>query len=150
MCMKLRFRDFFPKTTEEPITVYKVLRVENDAYSKKIEMSSPHIGTIYRLGQLMKAKMSKSLRSVFPVSFNVNHGLHTFVNLRDAIDQSVICFRDNYWQDQWSGENSVSYKVFECEIPAGSQYYRGVWASRLPKLVPNIVSNQLLVIKKVY
>jgi len=132
MCMRTHLWNLFPRTTKESITVYKVMRGK----PSESRVRSPHQFHFYDLGVTEHANIRRTL-GVFPPRFLVNEGLHAFVDVIDA-------YREMYEQ----GGRAFGYHVYECEIPAGSKIFRGIWDNYATvRKIPNIVSNKLIITK---
>ena len=127
----------------KPLTVYKVLH--DRTHLMPGQVVSPYQKHYYYLGKTEKA----SIGAYTDEDGNriVWSGIHSFVHLADAWKES------DKMNDMFSGfmKNAVAkYKVYRCEIPRFSKYYRGYWNYTYPNFViENIVSSALTVVEEV-
>lgn len=146
MCLFLYDEGVKKKVATEDIVVYKLL---SNSWRGLV---APFMGTPYVLGQLygsdfeyekysMDSDVSKNTFKDFPCPDNtVTKGLHSFASLDDA---SNIANYDDYPR-----------VICKAVIPAGSEYYEGIWYNRTYKpggwVLDNrksLVSNQLIVLE---
>lgn len=164
----ISFFDRFPATASEDIKCYKVLERKGDprvAYSPYQE----HPFT-------MKQEETAILKRDF-WSGKVGHGIHAFLNLSDTKKLAEELVRNhrqrgtlkklspnheysystwnwvyhNYYKElssAWNETPERQFDIFECVVPAGAKYYKGVWDSKYPsKLIPNIAATRLTVLR---
>lgn len=145
MCMKLNsWVNKIPRYALLSRKTYKVMQIDTDNVDK---CYSPHRYYEYTIGATVTAKITIWGTIVY-------NGLHSFTNVNDAIEE---CRRLNnhasldalYYIKHDTIVPRKHYEVFECIIPAGSIYYRGLWEYMLPNSIKNIVSNKLIVSKKI-
>lgn len=80
---------------------------------------------------------------------NVTNGLHTFPNLSDAIVELNKTRRSEYLYDE-RPEDVSEFTIYECLVPRGARYYRGVWEYYYPDYkIPNLVTNRLTIVKEI-
>ena len=162
------------QTAETDIVVYKMLerpyKDSTDDYIEHLNVSnrrygeheisrdtlmSPFQGMIYSLNEKYITMLQKDPEfecvgdspcySIFNTEYVygdntimvVEHGFHTFTEFQPA----------KYLADDWAISYSV---VVECVIPAGTQYYDGVWVSEGDTLVRSLASERLEVRGIVY
>lgn len=132
--MCLRTRKQKPLVAENDITVYKVLSiksVEKDTPSEDDFLYTPVTNTKVKIGDFINAKLKTTyLFRVFGVYEVGAEGVHSFINLRDARAMSI-------------SHGSFTYKVFECTIPKGTEYWVGITTTE-------IASKKLLVKRVVH
>ena len=93
-----------PKIAKKDIVCYKVFKLFSEG-----RIESPYQGVDY---ELKKKKKSMLVCYMNPVTQSVNIGIHSFIHLDDAIDES----------NDWSTHRMV---VVKCIIPKGAKYYTG-------------------------
>jgi hypothetical protein len=129
-----------PRWAFKPRTVYKAMKVFSNG-----TIYSPHRHHRYTLGELNTSKFSYTKQRRF--SRDISLGLHVFLTYQDAKDEcdrlkdEVISFYD-------PAHLGYTYEVFECTIPKGAKYYKGIWEYSirfLTREIPNIVSNRLII-----
>lgn len=124
MCLTLKWYHWpFTRTTRKDITSYKILC--------KRDLTSLYNLFPYELGKLYRADIVKDKKEV-------DKGFHSYKHLKEA--KGDTDHTPTATHERW---RTV---VVECTIPAGSKYYRGIWASDTenPK---NYVSNQIIINK---
>jgi hypothetical protein len=164
----ISLRDRFVTTAKSDIKCYKVLERKGDprvAYSPYQE----HPFT-------MKQEETAILKRDF-WSGKVGHGIHAFLNLSDTKKLAEELVRNhrqrgtlkklspnheysystwnlvyhNYYKElssAWNETPERQFDIFECVVPAGAKYYKGVWDSKYPsKLIPNIAATRLTVLR---
>lgn len=78
---------------------------------------------------------------------DVTNGLHTFPNLSDAI---VELNRERRGEFFYGERPESAFAIYECLVPRGARYYRGVWEYHYPAYkIPNLVTNRLTIVKEI-
>jgi len=113
-----------PKIAKKDIVCYKVFRLFSEG-----RIESPYQNVDY---ELKKKKKSNLVCYMNPVTQSVNIGIHSFIHLDDAIDES----------NDWSTHGMV---VVKCVIPKGAKYYTGVFG-----LNPCRASSELIPIEIIH
>lgn len=164
----ISLRDRFASTAKSDIKCYKVLERKGDpkvAYSPY--QSHPFT---------MKQEETAILKRKF-FSGEVEHGIHAFLNLSDAkkLAEELVtdrrrratlkklvpnhAYSDSTWNwlvrnykkettAAWNKIKEAEFDIFECVVPQGAKYYKGVWGSKYPsKLIPNIAATKLTVLR---
>lgn len=141
------------KVAMKKIRCYKVLKY--DTITKKY--LAPNFNDFeYKINEVNQNQLGKLIVSVNAddvykgdkVRYICNHGLHTYKKIEDA-------FADYEWatdnaEIELSFPNNTltfEYKVFECEIPRGSEYLDG--AHNHDGTMKGYVSNKLKLVKEV-
>jgi hypothetical protein len=112
-----------PRIAQNDITVFKVLiPIESgDVCMSPIRMFRYKLGLLYKVDLRPKPMEINSVYLVFaggdtinrPYKLEINEGLHSFANLRAAIN-----FKNNIENAQ-----GCYGSIFKCTIPVGSQYF---------------------------
>lgn len=164
----ISLRDRFARTAKSDIKCFKVLERKGDpkvAYSPYQE----HPFT-------MKQEETAILKRKF-FSGEVEHGIHAFLNLSDAkkLAEDLVtdrkrratfkklvphhAYSDSSWNwlirnykkettAAWNKIKEAEFDIFECVVPQGAKFYKGVWGSKYPsKLIPNIAATRLTVLR---
>jgi len=148
MCMLIRWSGLIPRKAVIERTVYKVMKVYDDG--RIVSMYRNHQ---YNLGELNETFLTFSKRS--RMSRTVHQGLHAYVHYDDALSEQQraeladLCSRSRL---PLLEPRDFKYEIFECTIPRGAKFYRGVWDVAkfyLRKNIANIVSNQLIITEQV-
>lgn len=168
----ISFRDRFVRTAKSDIKCFKVLERKKDDPSRDTVAYSPYQDHPFTLKQeetaFLKRKFFKG---------EVEHGIHAFLNLSDAkklADDLITTQRqketwkllvpdheysDSNWNwliekhyaetnKAWKKVKPRNYDIFECVVPQGAKYFKGVWESKYPnKLIPNIAATRLTVLR---
>lgn len=78
---------------------------------------------------------------------DVTNGLHTFPNMSDAI---VELNRARSGEDFYDERPESQFAIYECLVPRGVRYYRGVWEYHYPAdNISNLVTNRLTIVKEI-
>ena len=164
----LSLRDRFARTAQSDIKCYKVLERKGDP---KVAYS-PYQAHPFTLKQEETAILKRKF-----FSGEVEHGIHAFLNLSDAkkLAEELVTNRrrratfkklvphhtysDSSWNwlvrnykkeatAAWNKIPEVEFDIFECVVPQGAKFYKGVWGSKYPsKLIPNIAATKLTVLR---
>ena len=119
MCLYIKDSD--EKVSKEPIKCYKYLRRSHGEYS------TPYQGTIVADKVVVKSLLpEEKILGKYVVSSGY---IHTFEHDRDAKIEAFPYYG--------------TYRVFECEIPAGTPYYYGI-----TEYGYNSYASECIVIKK--
>ena len=139
MCMKFLYPwQKIPRWSLTGKTVYKVMKKSKRDQNICFSVHRDHPYTI-----------GETQHSIIDTDYagDVTYGLHSFVHLSDAIHELNRERRGEWFYEDERPESRIA--IFECHIPRGSRYYRGVWQFHWPdKLIPNIVSNKLILVKE--
>lgn len=165
----ISLRDRFASTAKTDIKCYKVLERKS---SDKNVAHSPYQDHPFVLRQEETAFLTRKF-----FSGKVEHGIHAFLNLSDAkkLQQELISNRrrrdtydkikssapysDNVWnymlkyhkevmQQLWNDTPARPIEIFECVVPQGAKFYKGVWEAKYPdKMIPNIAASKLTVLR---
>ncbi|BBA65586.1 predicted ORF [Xanthomonas phage XacN1] len=138
MCMKFLYPwQKIPRWSITGKTVYKVMKKSKRDPNICFSVHREHP---YTIGEMQHSIIDTDYAG------DVTYGLHSFVHLSDAINELNRERRHEYFY----GERPESrIAIYECRIPRGARYYRGVWEYHWPdKLIPNIVSNKLVLVKE--
>lgn len=124
MCLELHKDNSELKKAKKDIICYKFLRVNSDG-----TLLTPYQG--FRIEDIPEEVTSNLIRND---NNHVNEGIHSFVELRDALLDSVDehnNFRDNV--------------LVKCIIPKGSHYYEGLFFT-----MKAIASNKLKYLEVIF
>ena len=111
MCMISRFDAL--NIAEEDITVYKVVKIENEKIFAPVYSSFE-----YKKGEKYHSEDFNNV-SVSSYALYISHGFHVFKNEIQAVKSA-------YGLRKMFKEN---YTVFVCIIPKGARYYEGMFSS---------------------
>lgn len=144
MCLK--FTSIFqkiPRWALKPKTVYKVMRKRGDDDNL---CQSPHRNHTYTLGVEEVATIKTNKNG------DVAEGLHAFQNMSDAQDE-LKKMRYGESRYLYTSEIKLPYEhyIYECTIPKKAKFFIGIWEwywFSKGKEVPNIVSNRLVINKR--
>lgn len=140
MCMK--FIRPWQKLPRWSLTSKKVYKVMRKSEANPSICYSAHRGHEYVLGNEEESIITTDHYG------HVSHGLHTFPYLSDAMEELNRHRRNEWFMDNERPESR--FAIYECIVPRGSRYYRGVWEHHWPsKSIPNLVTNRLIVLKEV-
>ncbi len=164
----ISLRDIFAHTAKSDIKCFKVLERKGDP---KIAYS-PYQDHPYTIKQEEVAILQRKF-----LSREIKHGIHAFLNLSDAqiLTKELILDRrrrdtlrkvlpkysysDYTWnwllgryknqaESVWAETPARNFDIFECVVPQGAKYYKGVWENKYPdKLIPNIAATRLTVLR---
>lgn len=164
----ISLRDRFARTAASDIKCYKVLERKDD----------PNVGySPYQSHPFtLKHEETAILKRKF-FSGEVEHGIHAFLNLSDAnkLAEELVtdrrrresfkkvvpnhAYSESAWNwlvrnyktqinKAWRETPEREFDIFECVVPQGAKYYKGVWGAKYPgKLIPNIAATRLTVLR---
>lgn len=123
-----RLHHLLKRTAKTDIVCYKTL-----IYINETQAISPFQEYPYILGKEEHTHLKFEL---FPY-IGVNNGFHSFCFMYDAFE---LCY------SLYDSVNPTKLSIYECIIPKGSHYYKGVWSS---DNVPALASDRLTVIRPI-
>ncbi len=144
MCMVLnKFKDLFLKTAQEDIIVYKIL-----GSTRSGDLQTPYRDHRYSMDTPYETHITRSIKDVgdrYTTMLRIvsEKGFHSFSTLSSAKQQ--------IHRIRYTARNPYRLGIYECVVPKGSKYLTGCWSVHYSDgvRVPNIVSNQLIIKRKV-
>lgn len=121
-----RIAHFFPRKARKDIICYKVLRPFNHEIAQ-----SPYYHFNYILGQ----EYTSSLSFHCTPTFGIHEGIHALLDIKDAFELAV---------SETSYIDKLFFGIYECVIPKGSKFFRGVWGG---DHMPSIATERLTVVR---
>ena len=125
MCIRLNSINDCPKVVKSDMTTYKILEVIEDETTGKESYYSPCSTKRlqYNIGELYTEPIGKTEDSFAAYSMVEGIKKYTCVNTTTGLysyksDRAPLITLGLLW-----GISNTKYKLFQCKIPKGSQYY---------------------------